>query len=92
MTTILMFARLPLRGYQCLEHKVWIMSLPCCLMYQLLFVAGWQEDIRTAIPGIVECLKSKWYIRQAAIKGLSMLGAQGIDCALPFDILNLVYS
>jgi len=45
-----------------------------------LFVAGWQEDIRTTLPVIVECLKDEYRdVRQAAIKGLSMLGEQGMD-------------
>jgi len=60
-----------------------------------MFVAEWQEDIRTALPGIVECLNDKSSdVRQAAIWGLSTLGAQGMDyvSALLFDILDIVYS
>ena len=58
------------------------------LMYQRLFVAEWQEDIRTAIPGIVECLNEKdSWVRQAAVEGLSMLGAQGMDYITVFTLM-----
>jgi len=54
-----------------------------------------REDIRSAIPCIVGCLRHMVsFIRQAAIDGLSRLGAQCIDCvsAFPFDGLNLARS
>jgi len=90
-----MFAWLPLQFCQGLEHKVWITFPPFSLIYLTSFVAEWQEDIRTAIQGIRECLGDVyWIVRDIAIKELIRLAAQGMDCVstFPFDVLNIVCS
>ena len=72
LTAITMLSRLGARGMD------YIAVFPF-LMYWRLFVAEWREGIRTAIPGIVECLKDVlWNARRAAIEVLSNLGAQGV--------------
>jgi len=58
---------------------------PCSVLYVLpsvhltiliMVVAGFREEIRKAIPGIMACLKdSQWGVREAAIYGLSNLAA-----------------
>ena len=58
-------------------------SIPDRLFRSSLFVAELREAVGAAIPRIVECLKdSKWQVRNAAITGLSALGAHGW-CHLP---------
>ena len=91
-----MFAGLPSRDYQHLAHKVYIdyaMRLPVDVLE--VFVAEWQEDIRTALPGIMECLSDNdGWVCPAAIEGLTMLGAQGVYCltVFAFGILDIVCS
>jgi hypothetical protein len=58
-------------------------SVPDPLLCSTHCVAEFREDIRVAIPGFVECLKdSTYYVRSAAIEGLSKLGAHGL-CQRP---------
>jgi len=53
-----------------------------------LFVAEWQEDIRTALSIIVNCLNDKdGSVRQATIESLSRLGAQGMDRVTVFELI-----
>jgi len=58
-----------------------------------LLVAELKDCIQTAIPGIVECLRDEdGNVRQAAIEGLSTLGARGMDYSslFLFDVLEVV--
>jgi HEAT repeat protein len=58
-------------------------SIPDPLLRSSLFVVEFRQAIRTAIPGIVECLvDSQWYVRSQAISALSKLGAHGL-CERP---------
>jgi len=44
-----------------------------------MFVAEFREDVRIAIPAILEHLKDPdWYVRDAAIELLSTLATQGM--------------
>jgi len=44
-----------------------------------MFIAEFREDFRIAIPVIAEHLKDRyWDVCNAAIEGVSMLGAQGM--------------
>ena len=52
---------------------------PDLLLRSSLFVAELREAVGAAIPGMVECLKdSEWQVREAAVRGLSALGAHGL--------------
>ena len=58
-------------------------TIPDSLLRSSLFVAEFREAIRKAIPVIVDCLKDpEWNVRNAAIRGLSALGAHGL-CQRP---------
>ena len=53
--------------------------LPCLFLRSSLFVGELREAVGAAIPGMVECLKdSEWQVREAAVRGLSALGAHGL--------------
>jgi len=44
-----------------------------------MFIAEFREDVRITIPAIVEGLNvSDWYVRLAAIEGVSRLAVQGM--------------
>ena len=58
-------------------------------MSSTIILVELREEIRIAIPGIVECLKdSEWSVRRAAINGLSSVAAYGV-C---YTLSPLVYS
>jgi hypothetical protein len=58
-------------------------NVPDPLLPSSLLVAELREVIRTAVPGIVDCLKdSDSYVRDPAISALSALGAHGV-CQRP---------
>ena len=58
-------------------------TVPDWLLRSSLFVAEFREAIRTDISVIVDCLKDpEENVRNAAIRGLSALGAHGL-CQRP---------
>lgn len=61
----------------------------CPLTCSTTITAKFHEEIRMAIPSIVECLKdSDSYVRRAALEGLPSLAAHRMSYYLsPFDVL-----
>ena len=59
-------------------------------MCSTMIVAEFHEEIRMAIPGIMECLKdSEWEVREAVIKELSSLAVLRMYYHLsPIGVLN----
>jgi len=73
-----MFVLQPSREFQGWQRRVCV-SITFRCVYSSTFVVNFQEDVRIAIPAIVEGVKGRLsYVRKAAIKGVSRLAEQGM--------------
>ena len=62
-------------------------------LYSIPFPAEFREEIRIAIPSIVECLEdSHSDIRQAALDGLSSLSTHGMHYLFANPLYSILFS
>ena len=62
-------------GLQFKVHNIFLLIL----LYSIIFLAEFHEEIQTAIPSIVKCLEdSHFYVRRAALDGLLNIVLHGM--------------
>ena len=88
-----MFSKLLLMDFQALLLMV-LVSVPPMLMYLIMSSAELREEIQTAIPSIVKCLKDlQWNVQWAALNGLLYLATHGMClCSSNADVPDHVFS